>query len=209
MAGGQASSTDGERLPGANLPCPCPSQGWRDRDDRLLHFSGPGSLLQLPSSAVLAAQGSRCPLTKRVPDSAPNWSPRSPGPGCRLSHRHRTISPAEDLAVSQVSDHKLCSCLPAPEPSELAQVLAKILFTWFFGCHRPSKGRAFVSCLARDSKHVCAPFWALGRKMVAASPWFLCISLPALLQPGGWRMIYSLAEKACASTGRDHGEQEL
>lgn len=96
--------------------------------DHPLHLSGVGYSLQLPSNALLDSGVSHCPLTKRVPDLAPSCSPRRPGPGCQLSHRQQTMSSAEDLAVSQVPDHKLCSHLPIPEPSELAQVLTKPSF---------------------------------------------------------------------------------
>lgn len=97
-----------------------------------LHLSGLGSPLRLPSNALLAADVSHCPLTKQVSTLAPICSPRWPGPACQLTHRHQTISSAEDLATSQVSGHKLCSHLPDPEPSELVQVLAKTSFTCFF-----------------------------------------------------------------------------
>lgn len=90
----------------------------------------------IPFTSQVWAVCYSCPSTHFSPlvspiACLPNGSTRRPEPGCQLSHRYRTISSAEDLAISQVSDHKLSSCLPAPRPCELAQALLNF-FPMFF-----------------------------------------------------------------------------
>lgn len=158
------------RWPVGSPPAHGPKVTWckpvfsMSQPDRPLHLSGLESPLQLPSNALLTAGVSYCLLTKRVPSLAPGHSPRRPGPCCQLSHRHRTISSAEDLAISQVSDHKLCSHLPAPKASELAQVLANFFHTFFLVATGGPRGE-LLSHVWQRRANVFVPFsehWAGG-----------------------------------------------
>jgi len=86
---------------------------------------------------------------------SPNGSPIL-APSC--SPRRTWLS-----VVSQVSDHKLCSCLTAPQPSELAQVLAKMSFTCFLGHHSQGQGKGFSVVSCKGQQTCSCPFLSTGK----------------------------------------------
>lgn len=102
-----------------------------------------GYLLRLPFNAVLAARGSHCPLTKQVPDSAPNCFPRRPGLGCLFSCRFNISSAAICHPLNRMS---------LPKSLQTS-------FTYFLGCHREGQGRKLLSynwqSVEQVSVHFC------------------------------------------------------
>lgn len=156
----------------------------------------------IPFASQVWALYYSCPSTHSSPlvspiACVPNGSPRRPGPSCQLPHRHRTTSSAEDLAISQVSDHKLSSCLPAPRPCELAQVLANL----FHSCFRLPQGGPRGELLSHVWKRTTNAFVSLSKHWGGGCLLYLhhfSLYLSALLQLSGWRMICSLSEVPCA-----------
>lgn len=110
-----------------------------------------------------------------------------------LSHRCQTISSAATCpSLSHLS-------LPKSSQNPL-----------FLGLYNEGQGESFSVMLGKGQQTCLCPFLSAGEGdgcyTSIISP---CISLPDQLQPGGWRMIYSVAERPCASTGRSHRGQEL
>lgn len=97
------------------------------------------------------------------------------------------------LTSSQVSEHDLGSCLPAPSHPSLPKSL-QTSFIYFSGHHSKGKGESFWVRSCRTEQMGLCPFLGAGEGWMLFFISSLCSSLPDLSQPSGWRMIYSLAK---------------